>query len=83
MPEISFSVGRAPSPASSDRRLSIRQTECAFRYKEIIVKKSNNFTQVIFSSKGRMKNSLNVQVKSYGLLSQNLHRPTSRNQLPK
>ena len=54
---------RSVSPAVSERRLSVRQTECAYKYKHILVKKTNHFTQVILNAtSSRQKNILTVQV---------------------
>lgn len=45
-----------------ERRLSVRQSECAFRYKEIVVKKSKACTQIWLNTHTELKNSLNPQV---------------------
>lgn len=45
-----------------ERRLSVRQSECAYKYKEIVVKKCNKYTQIWLNTHTKMKNSLNPQV---------------------
>ncbi|KAK3610381.1 hypothetical protein CHS0354_008661 [Potamilus streckersoni] len=45
-----------------ERRLSVRQSECAFRYKEIVVKKCQKYTQIWLNTHTTMKNALNPQV---------------------
>jgi len=45
-----------------ERRMSVRQSECAYRYKEIVVKKCNKYTQIWLNTHTKMKNSLNPQV---------------------
>lgn len=54
---------RSASPAISERRLSVRQTECAYKYKDILVKKTNKFTQIILcTASSNQKNVLTVKV---------------------
>lgn len=48
--------------AQVERRLSVRQSECAFRYKEIVVKKSKGYTQIWLNTHTELKNALNPQV---------------------
>ncbi|GAB1597893.1 chromodomain Y-like protein 2 isoform X1 [Argonauta hians] len=45
-----------------ERRLSVRQSECAFRYKEIVVKKSKGYTQICLNTHTELRNALNPQV---------------------
>lgn len=45
-----------------ERRISVRSSECAFKYKEIIVKKCHKYTQIWLYTHTKMKNSLNPQV---------------------
>ncbi|CAI9716802.1 Y 2 isoform X1 [Octopus vulgaris] len=45
-----------------ERRLSVRQSECAFRYKEIVVKKSKGYTQIWLNTHTELRNALNPQV---------------------
>ncbi|KAL3860198.1 hypothetical protein ACJMK2_010355 [Sinanodonta woodiana] len=52
----------AASAGDVERRLSIRQSECAFRYKEIVVKKCQKYTQIWLNTHTTMKNALNPQV---------------------
>ena len=44
------------------RRMSVRQSENAFKYKEIVVKKAAGYTQVALFTQTRMKNALNPNV---------------------
>lgn len=46
-----------------ERRTSIRSTECAFRYKQIVVKKCVHYTQIWLNTQTVMKNALNPQVR--------------------
>lgn len=47
-----------------DRRLrfSVRQTESAYRYRDIVVKKRDGFTHILLSTKSSENNSLNPNV---------------------
>ena len=45
-----------------ERRMSVRASECAFKYKEIIIKKCHKYTQIWLYTHTRMKNALNPQV---------------------
>lgn len=45
-----------------ERRMSVRQSECAYRYKEIVVKKCNKYTQIWLNTHSKLKNCLNPQV---------------------
>ena len=54
---------RSTSPTISERRLSIRQSESINKYKDILVKKTLNFTQVILNATvGNQKNVLTLKV---------------------
>ncbi|CAC5412350.1 CDY [Mytilus coruscus] len=44
-----------------ERRMSVRQSECAYRYKEIVVKKCNRYTQIWLNTHSKLKNCLNPQ----------------------
>lgn len=50
--------------AAFDKRLrvSVRQTESAYRYRDIVVKKQDGFTHILFSTKSTENNSLNPEV---------------------
>ena len=62
---------RQPSNSSEDedsiveRRVSVRQSESAFRYKEIVVKKCPGYTQIWLFTSTKIKNALNPKVKDY------------------
>ena len=47
---------------SIDRRTSVRTTECAFRYKQIVVKKCARYTQIWLNTSTKTPNGLNPQV---------------------
>lgn len=55
---VSYSVGGE----QVERRTSVRSTECAFRYKQIVVKKCVRYTQIWLNTQTAMKNALNPQV---------------------
>ena len=46
-----------------ERRVSVRQSESAFRYKEIIVKKCPGYTQIWLFTTSKTKNALNPKVR--------------------
>lgn len=50
--------------ATFDKRLrfSVRQTESAYRYRDIVVKKQDGYTRILFSTKTSENNSLNPDV---------------------
>lgn len=48
--------------APEERRLSVRQSESAFKYKEIVVRKAQGFTQVSLDTHTKHKNALNPRV---------------------
>ncbi|MBN3276207.1 CDYL protein, partial [Polyodon spathula] len=43
-------------------RFSVRQTESAYRYRDIVVKKQDGFTHILLSTKSSENNSLNPEV---------------------
>lgn len=47
-----------------ERRVSVRASECAFRYKEIVIKKCHKYTQIWLNTHTKMKNALNPLVSS-------------------
>lgn len=49
---------------SFDKRLrfSVRQTESAYRYRDIVVRKQDGFTHILLSTKSSENNSLNPEV---------------------
>ncbi|OWF34766.1 chromodomain Y-like protein [Mizuhopecten yessoensis] len=49
-------------PEEMERRISVRQSECAFRYKDIVVKKCSKYTQIWMNTHTKIKNALNPQV---------------------
>lgn len=46
------------------RRMSVRHSENAFKYKEIVVKKAVGYTQVSLFTQTKLKNALNPKVSS-------------------
>lgn len=63
---VTSAIGkRRPEERSAiDKRLrfSVRQTESAYRYRDIVVKKQDGFTHILFSTKTSENNSLNPDV---------------------
>ena len=49
-------------PEEETLRSSVRQSECAFRYKEIVVKKHENYMQFILVPNAVKQNSLSIEV---------------------
>ncbi|XP_067651770.1 enoyl-CoA delta isomerase 2-like [Haliotis asinina] len=45
-----------------ERRISVRTTECAFRYKQIVVKKCEGYTQIWLNTHTALKNAIDPQV---------------------
>ncbi len=45
-----------------ERRVSVRQSESAFRYKDIVVKKCQGYTQIWLFTQTKRKNALNPKV---------------------
>jgi len=54
---LSSTLSREPV----ERRISVRTTECAFRYKQIVVKKCLRYTQIWLNTQTVMPNALNPQ----------------------
>lgn len=44
-------------------RFSVRQTESAYRYRDIVVKKQEGFTHILLSTKSSENNTLNPEVR--------------------
>lgn len=44
-------------------RVSVRQTESAYRYRDIVVKKQDGFTYILLSTKSSENNALNPEVR--------------------
>ncbi|KAG7319566.1 hypothetical protein KOW79_016709 [Hemibagrus wyckioides] len=64
---VTSALGKRPRPeerSAIDKRLrfSVRQTESAYRYRDIVVKKQDGFTHILFSTKTSENNSLNPDV---------------------
>ncbi|KAI5086292.1 chromodomain Y-like protein, partial [Silurus meridionalis] len=62
---VTSAIKRRPEERSAiDKRLrfSVRQTESAYRYRDIVVKKQDGFTHILFSTKSSENNSLNPDV---------------------
>nr|KAG5712936.1 hypothetical protein BaRGS_021730 [Batillaria attramentaria] len=49
-------------PEPIERRISVRATECVFRYKQIVVKKCHRYTQIWLNTQTTLKNAFNPQV---------------------
>lgn len=45
-------------------RFSVRQTESAYRYRDIVVKKQDGFTHILLSTKSSENNTFNPEVKT-------------------
>lgn len=45
-----------------ERRISVRATECVFRYKQIVVKKCHRYTQIWLNTQTTLKNAFNPSV---------------------
>ena len=52
-----------------ERRISVRSSECAFRYKQIVVKKCFRYTQIWLNTQTVMRNALNPQVSQHSNVS--------------
>lgn len=46
-------------------RFSVRQTESAYRYRDIVVKKQDGFTHILLSTKSSENNTLNPEVRPH------------------
>lgn len=58
---------RLEERSAFDKRLrfSVRQTESAYRYRDIVVKKQDGFTHILLSTKSSENNTLNPEVKPH------------------
>lgn len=56
---------RVEDRGAFDKRLrfSVRQTESAYRYRDIVVKKQDGFTHILLSTKSSENNTLNPEVR--------------------
>lgn len=56
---------RLEERSAFDKRLrfSVRQTESAYRYRDIVVKKQDGFTHILLSTKSSDNNTLNPEVR--------------------
>ena len=63
--------GSDSGSSSIERRVSVRQSEGVFKYKEIVVKKCSGYTQIMLYSQTQAKNALNPAV--FAELQQVLH----------
>lgn len=57
-----FLEERRDQPFDKRLRFSVRQTESAYRYRDIVVRKQDGFTHVLLSTKSSEHNSLNPEV---------------------
>ncbi|NIG61663.1 chromodomain Y-like protein [Pontoporia blainvillei] len=57
-----FIDGRRDQPFDKWLRFSVRQTESAYRYRDIVVRKQDGFTHILLSTKSSENNSLNPEV---------------------
>uniref|UniRef100_A0A6I8PNA9 Chromo domain-containing protein n=3 Tax=Xenopus tropicalis TaxID=8364 RepID=A0A6I8PNA9_XENTR len=53
---------RRDQPFDKRLRFSVRQTESAYRYRDIVVRKQDGFTHILLSTKSSENNSLNPEV---------------------
>lgn len=55
---------RMEERSAFDKRLrfSVRQTESAYRYRELVVKKQDGFTHIVLSTHSSQNNALNPEV---------------------
>lgn len=56
------SAGAFDGSEPIERRISVRATECVFRYKQIVVKKCHRYTQIWLNTQTMLKNAINPQV---------------------
>lgn len=61
-PSDSERVPKKKKPFELTFRSSVRQSECAFRYKEIVVKKHDNYMQFVLVPNAVKQNSLSIEV---------------------
>lgn len=59
---------RRDQPFDKRLRFSVRQTESAYRYRDIVVRKQDGFTHILLSTKSSENNSLNPEVRTMWLL---------------
>ncbi|XP_055964463.1 chromodomain Y-like protein [Sorex fumeus] len=57
-----FLEERREQPFDKRLRFSVRQTESAYRYRDIVVRKQDGFTHILLSTKSSENNSLNPEV---------------------
>ncbi|XP_056679363.1 chromodomain Y-like protein isoform X4 [Monodelphis domestica] len=57
-----FIEDRRDQPFDKRLRFSVRQTESAYRYRDIVVRKQDGFTHILLSTKSSENNSLNPEV---------------------
>lgn len=57
-----FLDDRREQPFDKRLRFSVRQTESAYRYRDIVVRKQDGFTHILLSTKSSENNSLNPEV---------------------
>ncbi|KFO22669.1 chromodomain Y-like protein [Fukomys damarensis] len=55
-------VGKRDPSCNKRLRFSLRQTESAYRYRDIVVRKQDGFTHIFLSTKSSENNSLNLEV---------------------
>ncbi|OCT74442.1 chromodomain Y-like protein isoform X1 [Xenopus laevis] len=53
---------RRDQPFDKRLRFSVRQTESAYRYRDIVVRKQDGFTHILLSTKSSENNSLNPEI---------------------
>ena len=59
-----FLDDRRDQPFDKRLRFSVRQTESAYRYRDIVVRKQDGFTHILLSTKSSENNSLNPEVRN-------------------
>ncbi|KAG8513062.1 Chromodomain Y-like protein [Galemys pyrenaicus] len=57
-----FIDDRRDQPFDKRLRFSVRQTESAYRYRDVVVRKQEGFTHILLSTKSSENNSLNPEV---------------------
>lgn len=63
-----FIDDRRDQPFDKRLRFSVRQTESAYRYRDIVVRKQDGFTHILLSTKSSENNSLNPEVRTIQIL---------------
>ena len=56
-----------------ERRISVRQSESVYKYKDIVVKKCAGYTQIWLATQTTVKNALNPRVSDMCQLVQSLY----------